>query len=271
MIRAVFFDLDGTLLSSGKKILPPTQAALRRLNEQGVCVFFATARSPRLKETLHFTDEVLNLFRGGICANGASIVLDGKIEHQYLDAEIARQCLQAADAFAGVHVSLHLPDGLYAFNFTPDASMQQSWKIDASAILPPDAAYGRAVKMMLFYDRLHDAHCPLPEALAQKILSVCAGRAKAYITDGGKSMQIISDRAGKWQAIQTILKKFGWTCEQIAVFGDDENDLEMLRACRHSVAMGNASDTVRQAAVYVTRTNDAGGIEYALSQLLRLI
>lgn len=62
MIKALFLDLDGTLLSSHKTLLPSTIQALRRCKQQGVKVFMATARSPRLAQKLGLSREEIAVF-----------------------------------------------------------------------------------------------------------------------------------------------------------------------------------------------------------------
>ena len=57
MIRAIFFDLDGTLLNSAKKIPASARTAIVDYRKRGVQIFFATARSPRLDQTLNWTEE----------------------------------------------------------------------------------------------------------------------------------------------------------------------------------------------------------------------
>ena len=59
--------------------------------------------------------------------------------------------------------------------------------------------------------------------------------------------------------------------EEIAVFGDDVNDLEMIQAYPVSIAMGNAVEEVKAAAKHITLPNDEGGIAYALKDILHII
>ena len=59
--------------------------------------------------------------------------------------------------------------------------------------------------------------------------------------------------------------------EEIAVFGDDLNDLEMISAYPVSIAMGNAVEEVKSAAKYTTLPNDEGGIVHALKNILHII
>ena len=66
-------------------------------------------------------------------------------------------------------------------------------------------------------------------------------------------------------------KALGIQPEELAVFGDDLNDLEMIRAYPVSVAMGNAVEEVKSVAKYVTLDNDKGGIAHALKEILHII
>lgn len=66
MIKAVFFDLDGTLLNSKKQISEETVLALKKCREKDVKLFVATARPPILDRMLNWTEKEFGLFDGGI-------------------------------------------------------------------------------------------------------------------------------------------------------------------------------------------------------------
>lgn len=271
MIRAVFFDLDGTLLDSKKRIPDSARAAIRRCRDQGVRVYFATARSPRLDQTLDWMEDEFALFDGGIYSNGACVMLGDTVEYRFIDPAVVRLCMEKVKAFEGVHLSLHMPQEEYAFNFPVDTSMYKSWGLANARICALDeTAAERTTKMLLFYDRLTDSQRELPVKLMETIRDSCGKLAKVYASDEGRTIQISGGEAGKLQAIEQIRKDAGWSAEEVAVFGDDVNDLEMIAFYPHSVAMGNGVDTVKQAAGFVTRANDEGGIAYALEYLLNL-
>ena len=66
MIKAVFFDVDGTLLCHGEQgIRPGVSRALAALREQGVRLFLATGRHP-----LEYPDFGGIAFDGYISING---------------------------------------------------------------------------------------------------------------------------------------------------------------------------------------------------------
>lgn len=64
----------------------------------------------------------------------------------------------------------------------------------------------------------------------------------------------------------TIAQNLGIKTENIIAFGDETNDIEMLTAAGTGIAMGNANDSVKAIADFVTKTNDDDGIVYALEK-----
>lgn len=268
MIRAVFFDLDGTLLDSKKKIPDSAKAAIRHCRDMGIRVYFATARSPRLDQTLGWTQEEFALFDGCIYSNGACIWLGDTIQYSFIEPQAVRLCVERA-ALEGVHLSVHMPQERYAFNFPVDESMHQSWGLANARICPLDEEAVRyATKMLLFYDHLTDSQSVLPAEVVKTIQSCCAELAKVYVTDEGRTIQITGKEAGKLQTIERIRKDEAWSVGEVAVFGDDINDLEMIEFYPNSVAMGNAVRPVKEAAGFITRTNDEDGIAWALDKLM---
>ena len=70
---------------------------------------------------------------------------------------------------------------------------------------------------------------------------------------------------GKDVGMDAVLSRLGIPLEQTMAFGDGENDLEMLRHAAIGVTMGNSSQTVKNAADYVTDSVDEDGIANALA------
>ena len=269
MIKALFFDLDGTLLNSAKQIPASAKEAITACRARGVRVFFATARSPRLDQTLGWTAAEFSLFDGGIYSNGACICLDGQLHYSYIHPDAVRACIAAAADHEDVHLSLHMPHEGYAFNFPIDASMNKGWGLAQARICPiDDDAVHSTVKILIFYDHLTDSVRPLPPSLGETIRQRIGPKANVYITDEGRTIQVSGQDAGKLKAIEHVLRRLGLDVGEVSVFGDDINDLEMISFYPASVAMGNAAPQVKAAAGFITRTNDEDGVAYALSRFI---
>ena len=270
-MKALFFDLDGTLLDSGKRIPASAAEALMAARAKGVKVFVCTGRSLRVEKMLGWTTE-MQLFDGGVYCNGACICLDGETKYVCIEPEAVRAVLAEVSRYEGVHVSLNGEGADHAFNFDPPESMMGPWGMKPGDIHPlDDAAINHCTKMLVFYKELVNSTCPLPEDLFPRLQEKCGDRATMYLTDQGATIQIVSRESSKRAGIERVRQALGIQPEELAVFGDDLNDLEMIRAYPVSVAMGNAVGEVKAAAKYFTRANDDAGIEYALKEILHII
>ena len=270
-MKALFFDLDGTLLDSGKKIPASAVEALTAARSKGVKVFVCTGRSLRVDRMLGWNQEV-TLFDGGVYCNGACIHLDGEVRYVCIDPQAVCAVLTEAGRHEDVHVSLNGEGAEHAFNFVPPDSMMDPWGITPENVHPlDDAAINHCTKMLVFYKELVNSTRKLPEDLFPRLQAACGDRATMYLTDQGATIQVVSRESSKRAGIERVRAALGLEKEEIAVFGDDLNDLEMLSAYPVSIAMGNGVEAVKDAAKYVTLPNDEGGIAYALKEILHII
>jgi hypothetical protein len=106
---------------------------------------------------------------------------------------------------------------------------------------------------------------PLHDTLTAEI----SGKASIYLTDNCRIIQVMGSGVSKKSGIERMMEILGLKAHEIAVFGDDVNDREMLSSFPHSVAMGNAPDEIKALARHVSRDNDHDGVAYAIRELLR--
>ena len=92
--------------------------------------------------------------------------------------------------------------------------------------------------------------------------------AQFYLTDKGKCVQIMAQSVNKWSSINKIREMLGYETNEIVVFGDDVNDIEMLRECSTGVAVANAIDEAKAVADYICDTNDNDGVAKWLEDML---
>ena len=74
--------------------------------------------------------------------------------------------------------------------------------------------------------------------------------------------------SSKWVAINSIIEKFGISKENVIAFGDDINDLEMIKNAGTGVAMGNAEEQLKSIANYITDTNVNDGVAMFLKKYI---
>lgn len=254
MIKAIFFDIDGTLVGfRDHRISSSTSQALARMRRKGVKLFIATGRHPLGVDNLG--DERFDGYiymNGGLCTIGGRTVyrnpLDAAAVGRLLDAlpqsDIAcvfdteqawyinrtDERVRAMNAMINVDIPLINPErlrGLDIFQITPYLPPQEEWRV---------LQYMPEVKHSRWCDPIFDIN---PR-------------------DGGKGVALL-------QAARCL----GIPPAQTMAFGDGGNDTEMLLAAGIGVAMGNATDELKDAADYITSSVDDDGIARAIEHFER--
>jgi hydroxymethylpyrimidine pyrophosphatase-like HAD family hydrolase len=64
----------------------------------------------------------------------------------------------------------------------------------------------------------------------------------------------------KWRAVQEVMSHYEIGEDEVVVFGDDVNDLEMVRECKVGVAVMNAIDEVKAVAKHICESNEDDGV-----------
>ena len=85
---------------------------------------------------------------------------------------------------------------------------------------------------------------------------------------GAHWVDISDPKAHKGHALELLQDRLGIPPRATLAFGDYNNDLEMLERAAFSYAMANAHPNVLRKARFRTLSNDEGGVEHVLEQLL---
>lgn len=271
MIKSMFFDLDGTLLNSKKEISTSTLSALERCKNLDIKLFLSTARPPSLTKALGWSNDVKNLFEGGVFCNGALTVVENTESYLFIPSDVIHQTVLAMKSFPNINLTLQMKGNIHAFNNELPKNEYILWGIENESILSTDnCSYCEVIKILIFDGSFAGTLKPLPSELFNILSKICGKRAKLYLTDGGRIIQIGNVNVSKYKGVKSICTSLGLCDNQIAVFGDDLNDIEVIKGCKHSVAMGNAVDEIKQAAEFITHNNDDDGIAFAVDYLLEL-
>ena len=250
MIKAAFFDIDGTLVPFGEReISDSTCAALDALRARGIRLFVCSGR-PRFM--IHNLRDYP--FDGYICCNGGRILLDGK---SLLDRPI-----EAPDVAEVVRISQENGIACVAFgadgmclNFHSELERRIS---DGLHVDLPVGNLEAFVNQTIYQFTIYAT----PEQ-ERRIYAPLAGRL-LFPRWHPDFMDVTPAATSKADGIAVVAEHFGWRMEQLMGFGDGGNDIPMLEAVGCAVAMGNASAEVKACADYVTADAADDGIAAAL-------
>ena len=251
MVKAVFFDVDGTLVSFRTHTIPDSAlAALHTLREKGIKLFLATGRHRAMLRQV----EPLFPFDGAVTLSGQYCYAGGEVLHSSpMPPEAVEELVAAAGDGAFSCIFLEGED-IY-LNCVNDYTRQfiSDLYIDMPPVRPADYALDRTVYQAVTF-------------LTRENEGLLLDRAPHLKTTRWHPnfLDVIPPSGGKDRGIAAILARFGIAPEEAMAFGDGENDLSMLRCVRTGVAMGSASGEVKAGADYVTGDVDENGVAAAL-------
>lgn len=253
MIKAAFFDIDGTLLSfSTHRVSPGTIRAFNKLHQAGVRTFLSTGRPDVLIPEMPVAFEAKITMNGGLVFTPEKVLLSNPIRDKELQAwlNLARDKHLCTMIFTKDNMFLAQPNEIglklrnqLEFEMPPVVDideMRGHTAYQIIAIMPGemDSAVGERLP-----------HCRLP-------------RWHPYFTD------IVSFDNSKARGMEAICHHYGIRQEETIAFGDGANDIEMLEWANTGIAMGNADEKVKKHADLITTDVDNEGIENAVNKLL---
>ncbi|MCQ2009807.1 HAD family hydrolase [Sporolactobacillus sp. STSJ-5] len=258
LIKALVFDLDGTLLNSQKIISERNQEALMRSYQSGVKLFIATARPPRSVNKM-VPKELLDC-ASGIYYNGAYVKeIHGKTMSYTISSADSGKLID----FMCSHnekdaISIESEDRLYALSDETFAKNAKHMVLPPTIVTPSELKKLPANKILLF-------HCP---SSVKSFVMQYTDQLTIVETDSKELMQIMAKDISKSRAVSALCKKMNISMDSVMSFGDDWNDLDLFKACGYSVAMGNAEPELKPFASMTTATNDEDGVAQILEQLM---
>ncbi len=245
-------DLDDTLLRHDGTLSPRTLAALEAWQATGRRIVIATGRPPRtigrsLPTFLHATP--------WICYNGA--------ETRVADQPIYQNLVPAADLFEiltqieqttpGRLVGVEINNVLYLNRLAP----QRTTPYEVADLFMLDQP---AAKILIFSENA-EALPPLTFAVPSTARIMYSARYPHFI-------QIIGCRTDKAEALRALVASWQMSMTDVVAFGDDTNDVEMVRDSGLGVAMSNAVPEVKAVADRITASNEEDGVALVLEALL---
>jgi len=259
----VFLDIDGTLLDSRHQIMPCTHNCLKYLHRQGVPIVLCSARPPMGVNLVAGQAELhgpVACYNGGLIFDENSSIL----RDVGIDISLAMDFKQfVTERFPDLVISAYLYD-VWLVEDPQHPMILQEAEISGCTPLK-----GSLEKAAVAAPHIHKLLCmgdamrirALQKEIPQHFPQLMALRSKSTY------LEILPLESTKGSAAQVLLEHYGLNAKQAIAFGDSDVDVDMLQYCGLGVAMGNAPRQVKEAADYITASNDQEGVYIALNSL----
>jgi Cof subfamily protein (haloacid dehalogenase superfamily) len=250
MIKAIFFDIDGTLVSHTKKDIPEgVLTALDELRAKGILLFIASGRHISEFPALPLHDYPFDGYvtqTGQICYNGAFETI---YEQPFTDEDT--ESLVRMFNEREIPIVLLNDRSLY-INFVNEYVVRTQNAIN-TPIPPIDSYHGEKL-----YGATVFGESATIDRVEERLTASRATRWNRFAAD------IVLGEAGKENGIRKMLDHYGISRDEIMAFGDADNDLDMISFAGIGVVMGNGTEKMKEIADYVTASVDEGGVVEAL-------
>ncbi|WP_066074894.1 Cof-type HAD-IIB family hydrolase [Neobacillus soli] len=246
-VRAVFIDMDGTLLTASNNISHRNMEAIYGLINQGVQVFLATGRHYEVTAPYH---KEIGLRTPMICLNGAAIhEAETGRALQMKTVQLNEERFHHLTTENPCNVMIHTANGLYC----KETNEEIEYWTKVGQIPPRYIGDLRQANYqdVLKYSVRIGAPRPDLSALFKK---------EAEVINWNDGFELLAPNVSKWSAIKSLLQTFRISPSEVVAIGDGPNDIEMLRNVGTGVAMRNASEEVKAAADFVTGHHENDGL-----------
>ena len=257
-MKIIFFDIDGTLISGGSSLMSEsTKEAIRIARTNGHICMINTGRTKRLVGE-DITGQVE--FDGLLLGCGTEIEYRGKrLMHKTFTLEESQAIL---DAMKKYHVDAILEGCREDYAPRGEEVFTQAFRDMAAEI--EERKYDRYVNALGNFDKLY-AYAESPEGM-ESMKRKLAGILDFIDREHGYH-ELVPAGYSKATAIRYITDYLKIPMENTVAIGDSNNDLPMLKCANTSIAMGNSSEEVLEAADHITTDVDKDGIWNALKWL----
>ena len=259
--KLIAIDMDGTLLTNDKKILEETKSALLKAYDKKIIICISTGRSfPAIKK---FIDE-LDINMPLILYNGSRVRMSKDstlLLNHTIDSAVSKQVYRIINDNNGT-CCFWKNDQCY---FNKDNEYTEYYRklttINPHIIeIVEDDLFNDINKFIWF------GSVEFLDVVQNKLLLDVEGI--NYFKSHTNLLEIVPLGVSKGNILKYLSESLGITKEEVIAIGDDENDISMIKFAGLGVAMGNAKNSVKKVADYITLTNEENGVGKVINKFI---
>ncbi|NLS12525.1 HAD family phosphatase [Vibrio sp. SM6] len=267
MYKLIALDMDGTLLTSDKRISPRTKTAIERARTKGVTVVLASGRpidgmQAKLDELeICGENEFVLYYNGSMVKHLGN---DNKIIHQQIIDGATTKQLTALAADLGVYIhAFSQVHGLITPELNPYTDIEANIN-------------GLDITVMDF-NTLEDDHPIIkamfvaePTVLTKAIAKLPPQWRESHtvVQSAPFFLEFLNPNSNKGVGVAAIANYLGIQPDEVICVGDAENDHHMIEYAGLGVAMANAMAETQALANHITSSNDEDGVAEVIEQFI---
>ena len=275
-IKLIALDMDGTLFNENGEISEKDKETIKRATEAGVAVAVATGRS--------YVELPIDLLCGigiryAITGNGSAVYKMPTMECVFtdcLDTDLVCEILEEVrklDVYYDVYIEgrVYRPESVTHNIRKMDMPTAVHELVEQSRIVVDDLvefikASGKAVeKTTINFAYLGNGVCldrDNTTAILDRYPQI------EYLTGGFHNWEFTKAGVNKGSGLKFLAERIGVDVSQTMACGDSQNDYSMIVAAEVGVAMGNASAVIKEAADYISLSNNESGVAHAIEKFV---
>ncbi len=273
MYKLVCIDMDGTLLNKNHVVSEENKKALKRATELGVNIAISTGR---IFASAKIYANVTGIKAPLICSNGA-YVREKDSDEILFKSVLNEEVLNSIYNIIKKHNLLAYFDTPYGIISDTKIPENDSHRIMNELVNNEDK-----IKFYEFSD-FKEAFNLYKNDILKAIIIETKNSSKIDEIKGeveslkedidivhswNGAIEVMAKGTSKGEAVKLIAKRLNIKKEEIMCIGDSENDLSMLKEAGFAVVMGNAEDSVKKYADYVTDTNENNGVSKVIEKFI---
>ena len=269
MKKALFFDIDGTLVNFHGQMPESAVRALKKAHENGHLLVICSGRS--ICQIYSFLTDLE--FDGVVAASGAYVEYKKQVIFRQHMEEKTLQTVCALLDEADAAYSAQAENRILVKEECRERLFQrfQKWHKDDEGFaervnngmeVDNHLENRRDIEKINFFDSQISV-----STIRERLADCCDVTAMSFSVPTDTDGEISTKGVNKALGIQKFIEHIGIAQKDTVAFGDGPNDIDMMEYAHTSVAMGNAWEEIKQRASFVTKDIDDDGIEFAMKEL----